>query len=866
MQYVEGSDLSEWVRQRGRPSEREARRILGQVAAALDAAHQRGLVHRDIKPGNILIEAESGRAFVADFGLTAALGTEEPEEGGRLTASSALLGTPVYMSPEQAASEDVSPASDLYSLGVVAYELLTGELPYQAQTALAWAAAHLRDVASPIRDRRADLSVEVARLVDRCLAKLPEDRPQARELADVMLPSLEAEIDWPPPGLRALQGRARALARVALATAAAGLIVLLALAFPPDMVGIEGNWWERFEGLSGVGESALGVRQERPDTGAGGLRFWQGVLLFGLAGFAAGIIALIVSSVRAVVRLAAGRRRGWRWDTLIDVAADPDGRNGLLISGTREFAALPPVCQSEALRARRVLAGAPLVAGLWVIATQSLWAISIALGIRVLGGAGAVVSPAFLLLVVLPALFALAVGANTGRREARLLRPLPRRRAYSATVKSAETGAGPEEVAAWYSSLPQGGESGTRSGGWLRLTGAAAWSTAAAVGLLAILALTEIVAAVWVAGRVVQRLGPETAELARTIDRIALEDPLGTARRVLQPYSTGRQRAAEGTTDLWARQLLGAAGESDRVAEYASSPAYPLVGQVGAPIAQAIARAQQTPSQDTVRLLEELADHPRTALFRRLALASRVDLLAAALERPIAEGESLAEMAQLAYPRLGEAGRANAWAAVLAAARGQYDTAAERLGENAAFAEHVFRVPVGFASRYATIMLQELALVPLAELEELRENREAAEELRAVAIQLRRALLAEAWSTRMAGLAANPAGSPRLWEALRDGRIPAGFRVDALDGAWRGHCANPQEILSGPSDARRSAIAGAVESLAGVPHAASLARFTERAWDRRLEAGSAYTTWYERAADRIGSGLLGRLEFCNRGT
>jgi hypothetical protein len=261
-----------------------------------------------------------------------------------------------------------------------------------------------------------------------------------------------------------------------------------------------------------------------------------------------------------------------------------------------------------------------------------------------------------------------------------------------------------------------------------------------------------------------------------------------------------------------------------------------------------------------------LADHPRTGVFRRLARTSHVDLLAATLERPIADYGSLAEMPQLAYPRIGEAGRANAWAAVLAAARDQHDSAATRLGENAAFAEHLFRVPVGFASRYATIMLQELALLPLAAVEELQGNREAAEQLRALATELRRELLAEPWSTRMAGLAANPAGSTRFWEALRDARIPAGFRVDGLDGAWRGYCANPREILRGPSVTRRARLAIAVESLAGVPHAAALVQMTERTWNHRLEARSPEATWLDGAADRLGLGLSRRLRICRAGS
>jgi hypothetical protein len=863
MQYVEGGTLRDRIRQPGAIGEREARRVLGQVAAALDAAHRRGLVHRDIKPANILIEAESGHAYVADFGLTAALATGDIRETTQLTKPGELLGTPVYMSPEQAASEQVGPKSDLYSFGMLAYELLTGELPFTARTALAWATAHLRDTPSSVKESRPDLTSEIVQLVDRCLAKQPEDRPRADEVARCMLPSLETEVEWPPPGLRSLQGRAHGLIRVVITTAAAGVVFSLALAFPPESVQIEGNWWQRFEALSAFTDSALGVRRESPE-GVGSPWLWHVALLAGLAAFATGLAAVVVSAFRVVTRIAFGRTRGWRWDTLIDVAADADGRNGLLISGSREFAALQRVCRLEVLRARRFAAAAPLAGGLWVIGTLGLWALFLVLGIAVLDGTGPVMSPAVLLLVVLPGLFAVGVGAAEVLRESRLLRPLPRRRAHTGTLASAATGSSVEEVTAWYASLPQPGEALATAGRWLKLAGAVVCSVSALAGLLAVLALSEVAAAVWVAGRVVQRLGPQTAELARTIDRIASEDPLGTARGLMQPYMPPGEAVEDSTWVPWAHQLLSAGPERHGVASYASSPAYPLVNLAGSRIADAFSEARGALSPDTLRLLEALADHPRTVLFRRLAGTSEIDLFAAALERPLADYESLAQLPSLAYPRIGEGGRANAWASVLDVAHGEDDSAARRLGENAAFAEHLLRVPSGFANRYAMIMLQELALVPLAELEELRGAREAAERLRAVAARSREELLADAWSSHMAGLITDPSGSPHFWQALRDTRVPVGHRVASLEGVWQGYCANPREIVSGLSAARRLSFAAVVGLLSEVPHVVELAEIAKRAWERRLGSGSSDGIRLGEAADDADGGLLRRLRICGR--
>jgi len=866
MQYVEGSTLSEWVRKRGKVSEREARRVVGHVAAALDAAHRRGLVHRDIKPANILIEAESGHAYVADFGLTAALTAGDATETTRLTTPGVMLGTPVYMSPEQAGTKPVGPKSDLYSLGVVAYELLTGELPLTAGTVLGWAAAHLRDTPSSVSERRTEISADVARLVDRCLAKRPEDRPDAQEMARGLLPTLETEIEWPPPGLGPLHSRARTLARVALATAAAVLLVALALTFPPEVVGVDGNWWERFEALREVSGSALGVRSEVTEEAAGGRPWlWEGLLVVGLSAFGIGLVVLALLSRRVWTLLARSRRLGWRWWTLIDIAVDPDGRNGLLISGAREFASLPVPSRGEVLQARRIQVGAQLGAGLWVIAALGLWAWAVVAEAASLDGSGPVLGLPVWLLVVLPAGFVGGVGMAAGLRESRRVRPLPRRRAYAAPVAPLEADSGTEEVASWYASLPDGSSPASVSRGWLGPAIGGAWLGGTLVSLLVLVALAEVVGAALVAGRVVRRLGPDTAELVATLDRISVLDPLRAAREVAAAYLPGREPVGESTSVEWARRLMA------HVAGPGSPPPYGqgatlLAGPGGSRLAAALRAAQSRLPADTARLVEELAQHPRTALFRRLAGAADVDLFAAALERPLTSYDSLGQLPQPGYPRLGEAGRANGWAAVLAVYRGQHDRAAARLGENAAFAEHLLRVPTEFAGRYAVIMLRELTLLPLAELEELRGNAERADELRAIAEQLHEHLIAEFWATGMAGLAANPENDSRLVEALRSPRLPPGYRVEGLNGGWRGFCANAREILSGPSSRRRSTVLVAAESMTSAGHALALGNLTAETWERRLKVSPAGSTWLGRAGERVGLGVWKRLQVCAAGS
>jgi serine/threonine-protein kinase len=143
------------------------------VADALDYAHAHGVVHRDIKPDNILLDAASGRAMVTDFGIARAASEGE----ARLTATGAAIGTPAYMSPEQCAGDrDLDGRSDLYSLGAVAYQLLVGEPPFTGGSTPAILMKHVAEAPASLRRRRADIPDDLERIVMRLLAKDPADR------------------------------------------------------------------------------------------------------------------------------------------------------------------------------------------------------------------------------------------------------------------------------------------------------------------------------------------------------------------------------------------------------------------------------------------------------------------------------------------------------------------------------------------------------------------------------------------------------------------------------------------------------------------------------------------------------------------
>ncbi len=187
MPYVEGETLRDRLAREGRLPLLDAIRILREVADALAHAHRRGIVHRDIKPENILLAER--HALVADFGVAKAIAEGRASEGAGLTSVGLALGTPAYMAPEQAAADpSVDSRADLYAFGVVAYEVLTGRMPFAATTPQQMLAAHIAYPPEPITDVRPDLPPVLAALVMRCLAK---ERDQRGSGADQIVTELE---------------------------------------------------------------------------------------------------------------------------------------------------------------------------------------------------------------------------------------------------------------------------------------------------------------------------------------------------------------------------------------------------------------------------------------------------------------------------------------------------------------------------------------------------------------------------------------------------------------------------------------------------------------------------------------------------
>ncbi len=185
LELVDGGTLADRI---GSPMElREVIRILDQLAGALDHAHSNGILHRDIKPSNVLLHKD-GSPMLADFGLAKMAGTLH-----RLTSSGTVMGTPEYMSPEQAADDPIGPASDRYSFAVLAYEMLTGRVPFEANTPAAVLLSHVTKAMPAARELRGELSAHLEDVLRRGLAKAPADRyPSASEFVRALKPAA-----WP---------------------------------------------------------------------------------------------------------------------------------------------------------------------------------------------------------------------------------------------------------------------------------------------------------------------------------------------------------------------------------------------------------------------------------------------------------------------------------------------------------------------------------------------------------------------------------------------------------------------------------------------------------------------------------------------
>ncbi|MGH3001969.1 MAG: protein kinase domain-containing protein, partial [Gaiellaceae bacterium] len=231
-EYVDGENLKQLIVRRGPAPVTMALELGVQVARGLSFAHQQGLVHRDVKPQNVLLNG-NGEAKVTDFGIARSLDVKHG-----MTQTGTVLGTSDYIAPEQAQGQQVGEHTDVYSLGVVMYELLTGEVPFPGENFVAVAMRHINEPPPPIRDRRPDVPPRLEEAIQRAMAKDPDDRfPTMRdfcqELDACLAEAQGTQVMAPPPApRRPARSRRRGLSPwpivlVVLGVVAIGVVVAL---------------------------------------------------------------------------------------------------------------------------------------------------------------------------------------------------------------------------------------------------------------------------------------------------------------------------------------------------------------------------------------------------------------------------------------------------------------------------------------------------------------------------------------------------------------------------------------------------------------------------------------------------------------
>ncbi|MDH5643632.1 MAG: serine/threonine protein kinase, partial [Gemmatimonadota bacterium] len=386
MQFVDGPTLQQELLMGAPLPEATAKAVIGEIAQALAAAHARGVVHRDIKPSNVVLDRESGHAVVLDFGISAALQPGALGGPEKLTMTGLALGTPAYMSPEQAAAKDVSDRSDVYSLGVVAYELVTGEPPFLADAPEGYLAAHLQEHAPHVSALRPELDGIFADIIMRMLSKNKDDRPTAEAIARALLRRTRLPVDWPPPGLASIRGMGWRTLNLGAGAGGASMALMLGLTFP--------------------NAAAISV--------AGSMTLLS--LLLGAQGIFTGLTAIVLA--RLVNRWVWARQMGYPPTAILDVALDHRDDTRAVLNGSGPYALLEPKGRKFLMQLRRVKAA--FIAG----GAFASWFLPFGWIFGLVGGnsltEGSLVSQSDLRsLIILPAL-ALALGVIVGIPETRM--------------------------------------------------------------------------------------------------------------------------------------------------------------------------------------------------------------------------------------------------------------------------------------------------------------------------------------------------------------------------------------------------------------------------------------------------------------
>jgi hypothetical protein len=837
MQYVGGRSMAARVESDGPLDVDEARRVIGEVASALAAAHAKGIIHRDIKPANILYDEDAGRVLVSDFGIAAVKDPTSAKGDTRLTQTGMVVGTPQYMSPEQLLSEEVTERTDVYALGLLAYELLAGAGPFKATTPQELIAMHLRDAPPRLSDRRKDVDPELEGLVAACLQKDPAKRPAAAEVARRLAPGAGIPLEWPPPGLDALHGALPRLGRrfwlgsLSLAVAMLGFVAM----------GTQLSW-----AAASLGNIVLSVAA------------------------VVGSVALVVAA-RGLLR--AGREAvhaldlGYTWLTIAEVAADRRGDTGALVAGAREYAGLEAAIR-DGLRRGRVasalleLAGAVLPVPLIVV---TAW----------LGSAGVISSAAAPWLILGPSLLALAAASVVARRERRAVAAargqLAKRRQRASNV--------PRLVEPWYESydsVTRAHALGRGGGGHRRL----GWGAAVAWAALTIAVVIALVP-LWLAGA----LGPSRWTGARgniqnTLDKLRIANVARDFAPPTDPAITPRQ-AGEA---FWALQGRGAPrpGPSSTLLLLPARrlPELPHLDLPGDPrFAKRMHTAWMgpallagvpgkwgyatigplTPAERSY--LAELAGSPAWREFETVARARAVDYLGTRYALPFPDTASWLDMGIPRFAALKELAYGNGPRAAYFLAQGRPADAERALRDGLAFGyrllddgntliEALIGVVIAGISRSQLIEFYTMTGRPEAQV--LRARRDSAI-----------ALVENAAASPRAGNFDVVTARTTITAIALDPTMPRSLRYEMLAGLGMAPCTNVRELIFGAGAGVDTTFARARRQLARYPGDSALINLMQQAPERgvRLDTQRGLLARAAIGASRLAGRLLGNRRF-----